>query len=135
MGRPLGEIKHPPTAASWETRGYWEGADRGELVLQRCRDCQTVQHRPRAVCASCLSSEIEHFVASGRGTVYTFTVTRTGPGLDQTTTVAWTAEPSGADTRITTRLRDALALVDIRVLDHIIVGDGEPVSLAERGVL
>jgi len=45
------------------------------------------------------------------------------------------AEPSQADERITWRLRDALALVDIRLLDHLVVGDGEPVSLAERGVL
>ena len=45
------------------------------------------------------------------------------------------AEPSRADERITERLRAALALVDIRVLDHIIVGDGTPVSLAERGLL
>ena len=71
----MGDITHPAAAASWETRGYWEGADRGELVLQRCCACKTVQHRPRAICASCLSSEIEHFVASGRGTVYTFSVT------------------------------------------------------------
>ncbi len=45
------------------------------------------------------------------------------------------AEPSQADERITVRLRDALALVDIRLLDHIVIGDGEPVSLAERGVV
>ncbi|HET7675007.1 MAG TPA: DNA repair protein RadC [Gammaproteobacteria bacterium] len=45
------------------------------------------------------------------------------------------AEPSGADERITRRLRDALALVEIRVLDHIIVGDGETVSFAERGLI
>ena len=44
-------------------------------------------------------------------------------------------EPSRADEAITTRLRDALALVDIRVLDHIIIAGGEAVSLAERGVL
>lgn len=69
------EIQHPKPAASWETRAYWEGAGRGELILQRCRDCQTVQHRPRALCATCLSSEIEHFAASGRGSVYTYTVT------------------------------------------------------------
>ena len=35
-----------------------------------------VQHRPRALCAGCLSGEIEHFVASGRGSVHTYTVTR-----------------------------------------------------------
>jgi DNA repair protein RadC len=45
------------------------------------------------------------------------------------------AEPSQADLRITQRLKDALALVDVRVLDHLIVGDGEGVSLAERGLL
>ncbi|EKO3395479.1 DNA repair protein RadC [Vibrio fluvialis] len=43
------------------------------------------------------------------------------------------AEPSQADRRITQRLTDALALVDIRVLDHFVVGDGDVVSFAERG--
>ena len=69
------EIEHPTPAVDWETRAYWEGAGRHELVLQRCRDCGTLQHRPRAVCASCLSGSIEHFRASGRGSVYTFSVT------------------------------------------------------------
>ena len=45
------------------------------------------------------------------------------------------AEPSQADEMITGRLRDALALVDIRVLDHIVVGDGACVSFAERGLI
>ena len=45
------------------------------------------------------------------------------------------AEPSEADRRITERLRQALALVDVRVLDHIVVGAGETVSFAERGYL
>jgi len=45
------------------------------------------------------------------------------------------AEPSAADLALTRRLADALALIDVRVLDHFIVGDGEPLSLAERGLL
>ena len=45
------------------------------------------------------------------------------------------AEPSRADEAITRRLRDALALVDIRVLDHLIVGGCEITSFAERGLL
>jgi uncharacterized OB-fold protein len=69
------DIEHPLPYASWETRGYWEGAGRGEIVLQRCQSCDTVQHRPRGLCVSCLGGELEHFVASGRGTVHTFTVT------------------------------------------------------------
>ena len=44
------------------------------------------------------------------------------------------AEPSHADEQITKRLKDALALIDVRVLDHIVVGD-ECVSFAERGLL
>ena len=43
------------------------------------------------------------------------------------------AEPSQADRVLTRRLKDALALVDVRVLDHFIVGDGEPLSMAEMG--
>lgn len=45
------------------------------------------------------------------------------------------AEPSQADELITVRLRDALALVEIRVLDHLIVGGTTVVSLAERGLI
>lgn len=45
------------------------------------------------------------------------------------------AEPSQADEHITQRVKEALALVDIRLLDHIIIGDGVSVSLAERGLL
>ena len=45
------------------------------------------------------------------------------------------AEPSQADRRITRRISDALALVDIRILDHFVVGDGEIVSFAERNWL
>jgi len=45
------------------------------------------------------------------------------------------AEPSDADRRITTRLQDALALIDIRVLDHIVIGDQSATSLAERGFI
>jgi len=45
------------------------------------------------------------------------------------------AEPSHADEAITGRLRDALALVDVRVLDHFVVAAGESVSFAERGLI
>ncbi|WP_404416954.1 DNA repair protein RadC [Marinospirillum sp.] len=45
------------------------------------------------------------------------------------------AEPSGSDEQITRRLKEALALVEVRVLDHLLIGDGEPVSFAARGLL
>lgn len=46
-----------------------------------------------------------------------------------------TPEPSEEDRRVTQRLREALALVDIRVLDHIVVGGAETTSFAERGLI
>ena len=45
------------------------------------------------------------------------------------------AEPSHADEAITRRLKDALALIDVRVLDHVVVSAGDSVSFAERGLL
>jgi DNA repair protein RadC len=45
------------------------------------------------------------------------------------------AEPSQADERITKRLKSALELVDIRLLDHLIIGDGQATSMASRGLL
>ena len=45
------------------------------------------------------------------------------------------AEPSDSDERITRKLQQALQLVDVRVLDHFIVGDNDVLSMAERGLL
>jgi DNA repair protein RadC len=45
------------------------------------------------------------------------------------------AEPSAADRAITHELRDALRLVGVRVLDHLVIGSGAPVSMASRGLL
>ena len=45
------------------------------------------------------------------------------------------AEPSRADEFLTQTLKSALQLVDVRVLDHLVVGRGEVVSFAERGLL
>ncbi|NWD51793.1 RadC family protein [Pseudomonas gingeri] len=45
------------------------------------------------------------------------------------------AEPSQADRLLTRRLKDALEFVDVRVLDHFIVGEGEPFSMMEHGLM
>ena len=44
-------------------------------------------------------------------------------------------EPSDADRALTETLKSALSLVDVRLLDHLIIGQGEPFSFAERGLL
>jgi len=45
------------------------------------------------------------------------------------------AEPSAADRNITHQLRDALQLIGVRVLDHLVIGSGEPTSMASRGLI
>jgi DNA repair protein RadC len=45
------------------------------------------------------------------------------------------AEPRNADRLVTERLKDALSLIDVRILDHVVVGQGESMSFAEQGWL
>lgn len=45
------------------------------------------------------------------------------------------SEPSAADRNITHQLRDALQLIGVRVLDHLVIGAGEPTSMAARGLI
>lgn len=53
---------------------YWEGARQGRLVLQRCTRCGTVRHYPRLMCAACQSMGTEPLLATGRGTVHSWTI-------------------------------------------------------------
>ena len=68
-GRPLPQ----PSPLS---RPFWDGARSRELWVQRCRSCGSHIFYPRYLCPRCSSSEIEWVRASGRGTVFTYTVAR-----------------------------------------------------------
>jgi uncharacterized protein len=63
-----------------DTLPFYEAAQRGELRLQRCTACRTFRHYPRPTCPACLVREFTWERASGRGTVYTWTIVR-GPTL------------------------------------------------------
>ena len=58
-----------------ENRPFWEALQRHELYVQKCRDCAAVRYYPRALCPECLSSRTEWLRSSGKGQIYTFTVT------------------------------------------------------------
>jgi len=67
-----------------ETRPYWESCRQGQLLIQKCDGCGEYQFYPRGICANCWSGAIKWVKASGKGTVWTYTVTyqnRT-PGFD-----------------------------------------------------
>jgi uncharacterized protein len=57
------------------SRHYWQSAADGQLVIQRCTTCGEFQFYPRALCVSC-AGETEWVDASGRGTLYTYTIIR-----------------------------------------------------------
>jgi uncharacterized OB-fold protein len=70
-----------PRSATWhlpvpdtETAPYWEGAREGRLLIKSCRSCGRAFFYPRTYCPRCGSSDTEWTEASGRGTVYTYTV-------------------------------------------------------------
>ena len=130
------EITYKAPATDWQTLAYWEGCGRGELVLQRCSSCDRVQHRPRGVCAHCLSSELEHFVASGRGVVYSCTVIHQNGIPPFRDACGWREEDDG---RLhTASSRDAAHLTpgweaQRRAAAHRVVESGEPRRLVVRG--
>ncbi len=53
---------------------WWEGIDRGELLIQRCSACGTLRHPPRPMCGKCQSLEWGAVPARGRGTLHSYTV-------------------------------------------------------------
>ncbi len=71
----MAEYMKPLPEITPESRPFWQGCKRHQLLVQRCRACGARQHYPRGVCASCWSEDLEWLPSSGRGTVYSFTVT------------------------------------------------------------
>jgi uncharacterized OB-fold protein len=63
-----------------EMRPWWEATQRHELYVQKCRECGDLRFHPRALCTSCMSSRVEWIKCSGRGKIYTFTVTNQNAG-------------------------------------------------------
>lgn len=59
-----------------EALPFWEGLKEGVLRLQKCSSCGQLSHPPKALCANCHSFDMGWVPASGRGTVYSYIVTR-----------------------------------------------------------
>ncbi|WP_327355388.1 Zn-ribbon domain-containing OB-fold protein [Streptomyces sp. NBC_01304] len=56
------------------TQPYWDAAAEGQLLLRRCRACARAHHYPREFCPHCWSEDVEWEAASGRATLYTWSV-------------------------------------------------------------
>ncbi len=66
----------PRPRPSHQSADYWAATAEGRFLIQRCADCQTHIFYPRVNCPSCGSTDLANVDASGRGTVFTYTVAR-----------------------------------------------------------
>lgn len=67
---------YPDPVINLESEPYWAAAKQGRLLLKKCSDCGELHFYPRAICPSCLSGNTEWVAASGRGTVYSYSIMR-----------------------------------------------------------
>jgi len=63
-----------------DSRPYWEGLAQGELRIQRCNVCSKAVFYPRSICPHCHADQLAWIVASGKGTIYSYTVAHQGFG-------------------------------------------------------
>ncbi len=72
-GRAGRSRRRPRPAITRDNAFFWEGIERGELLIQRC-SCGKLRHPPGPTCPSCHSLDWDPLEASGRGTVYSYVV-------------------------------------------------------------
>ncbi|MGW4602247.1 Zn-ribbon domain-containing OB-fold protein [Streptomyces sp. NPDC004532] len=73
-GTPQGGPRYDEPEADAFTRTYWDAAARGRLLIRRCAACGRAHHYPREFCPHCWSEDVVWEAASGRATLYTWSV-------------------------------------------------------------
>jgi uncharacterized OB-fold protein len=63
-----------------DSRPYWEGLAQGELRIQHCNACSKAVFYPRLICPHCHADQLSWIAASGKGTIYSYTVAHQGFG-------------------------------------------------------
>ena len=115
---------------------FFEGAARGELMLQRCRSCGAFMWPVRARCVECFSSDVEWEAASGRAELYSFVVVHQRyPGFEEPYVLATVQTPEGVRFNTSIVGADAdqltigmqLTVVFEPVSDDVVVPKFEPV--------
>jgi uncharacterized protein len=83
-----------------ETTAYWEATAKGKLLIKKCEACGQVHFYPRALCPFCFSDRTVWQEASGRGTIYSFSVVRRGAPVPYTIAYVTLAEGPAMMTNI-----------------------------------
>ena len=71
--------KMPAPSANVETQSFWDATTDGRLMIKRCKQCEQPHYYPRGLCPHCLSPETVWEQSSGKGTIYSVSITRRGP--------------------------------------------------------
>jgi len=72
----MAERKIPAPTPTAETEPFWQAAREGRFLIRVCRTCERAHWYPRALCPFCFSENTEWREASGRGSIYTFSIMR-----------------------------------------------------------
>lgn len=74
----MSELPAKPPAPNVETQRFWDATAQNRIELPKCAACDLVIFYPRAVCPDCLSTDLTWETMAGTGTVYSFSINRTG---------------------------------------------------------
>jgi uncharacterized OB-fold protein len=93
---------------SWESKSFWTGGERGQLLIHRCRSCQHFFHPPAPACFRCRSTDVGPEPVSGRATVAASSVSvhQWLPGFPAPYVVAIVEIDEDTDVRLTTNVMD-----------------------------
>jgi uncharacterized OB-fold protein len=75
-GTTMSSVRRPRPRPTEVTRPFWEATAQGRFLIQRCDACKTAQFYPKVSCTTCGSQQLSWEDASGRGTVFTFSIAR-----------------------------------------------------------
>lgn len=78
----MAEYKKPLPIPDIDSKEFWDGCHRHELLLQKCKPNNHYRYPPRPICPECFSTDLVWEKASGKGEVYTFIIVRRPAGPD-----------------------------------------------------
>ena len=121
-----------------ETAPFWEAAEDGRLVLQKCGDCGAYVFYPRIVCPSCLSEALNWVPASGRAIVHSVTVVHRAGGpfrgeVPFAVALVDLEEGPRMMSRILTEDPASVAIGDAVTVSFVAQEEGPPLPFFRRG--
>ena len=101
------EYKKSSPISDSDTCKFWEGCQRHELLIQRCKECLSYRYPPRSICPKCFSMNAKWEKVSGKGEIYTFSVVRVPPAPEWEPDIPFTIGVIQLDEGVKIHINDA----------------------------